>query len=172
MRVLGIDPSLTRTALALVDTDDPAGVFSPWVVSTSPEDGLAARLRRLADRCYDVAAHAAPDLIVLEDPPLMRQGRGDTVFAVPRAQGAIIAGLPSGVPVEVVYVGRWRSVLGIKMKRGAGKQPILDYMAARGYSVPTVSARSARLDADVADALGLALYGLHCVPLGGTLPAN
>lgn len=159
MRVLGCDPSLTRSAFALVTTDDRPR-FQSWVVATTPRSTLAERLRRLADAAYEIGVACTPDLIVIEDPPVMRQGRGDTVFAVARAQAAIMAGLPSGVPVQLAYVGEWRQALGIKVPRGAGKAPILAWLAERGYVLPPKNPRGTLLDDDIADAVCVAEFGL------------
>lgn len=174
MRVLGIDPSLSRTALALA-TDDAVPEYRHWTLQTRPDWPLPRRLRYLADGAFDVAAGCRPDLIVLEEPGFIRTGGGrGAEFGLPRAQGAIIAGLPPEIPLDIVTVARWRGRdgLGIRMPRGAGKAPLLAYVAARGIAVPPKRPAGDALDDDVAEAYCIALYGLRNVPPGDTLAAT
>ena len=155
--VLGIDPSLTATALASAGD---AGLRHV-LIRTTPAQPLPLRLRRIADSVYAAVKNwpgGPPDLVVVETPGFIQRHGG--MEGVYRAQGAILAGLPAGLRVELVGVARWRNGLGIKVPRGAGKQPFVDFALALGAGLPR-SPRAGRPDGDCADAYCLAEWGLR-----------
>ena len=149
---VGIDVSLTRTALASL------GREQHWrVIKTSPARTQEVRLRHIADAVY-YALRDWPEpvgLVVMETPGFI-QRRG-SMEAVYRAQGAVLCGIPSGLDVEIIEVYQWRKDLGIRAKKGLGKQPTIDFVRAVGVRLPTHV--GGRVDDDVADAFGLAIWG-------------
>ena len=157
--VLGIDASLSRTAFATLDTD---GNQHHEVITTRADWPLPRRLRALADAAYRIATEHQPlALVVIEEPGFVRAQHGvGPITALGRAQGAIIAGLPSALDVEAVMVSRMRSALQVKIPRGKGaaKPAILAYVEARGITVPRL--RGGAHDDDVADAYLAACYGI------------
>lgn len=157
--VLGIDASLSRTAFAVLDSD---GAQHHEVITTRADWPLPRRLRALADAAYRIATEHLPlALVVIEEPGFVRAKHGvGPITALGRAQGAIIAGLPSALEVEAVMVSRMRSALQVKIPRGKGaaKPAILAYVEARGITVPRL--RGGSHDDDVADAYLAACYGI------------
>lgn len=157
--VLGIDASLSRTAFAVLDSD---GAQHHEVITTRADWPLPRRLRALADAAYRIATEHLPlALVVIEEPGFVRAQHGvGPITALGRAQGAIIAGLPSALEVEAVMVSRMRSALQVKIPRGKGaaKPAILAYVEARGITVPRL--RGGAHDDDVADAYLAACYGI------------
>ena len=67
MRVLGVDPGLSRCGIGIVDGPGrkPTAVRA-GVVRTSPDEPLAQRLRMLFEEISDVIAHARPDAVAVE----------------------------------------------------------------------------------------------------------
>lgn len=157
MLVLGIDASLARSAFAYLGDGSPRHV----VVPTSPADSLQRRLRTLSDAAYDACTTWAPggvDMVIIEEPGFIT-GSIRSVFALGRAQGAIIAGLPAAQQVQIVDVNTWRRALDIKGGPGV-KDRVVAYVREFGIDVPSKSLRSVIPDHDVADAYAIASYGL------------
>lgn len=79
MIVYGIDPSLTATGIARVDTDDRLVVECQTLTSTGKSGATLARrrerLNRLTDQVYG-ALWNPPDLIVIEAPSLGQARQG------------------------------------------------------------------------------------------------
>ena len=72
MIVLGIDPSLTGTGLALLDTNDRLAVETHTIASRPPTlRGIDGRIQRQARICREIIDHAGIgnwDLVVIEAP--------------------------------------------------------------------------------------------------------
>jgi len=150
MRVLGIDPGLTRCGLGVVDVaaDRRASLVHVGVVRTPAELPLAERLLALAVGIRAVLDEHAPDAVAVER--VFAQHNLRTVMGTAQASGIALAaaaerGLPVGLhtPTEV-------------------KAAITGYGAAEKAQVGAMVARVLRLDepprpADAADALALAV---------------
>ena len=156
--MLGIDASLSRTAIASAGG---AG-FRHLAIQTSPATPLERRLRHIADAVYEAVTTwpgGPPALVVLEEPGFIPTHQSvQSVYAMGRAQGAILAGLPEGMPVRVVMVSQWRRDLEIRIPKGAGKAPIVAFVEQQGIVLP-YSPRSRTPDHDVADGYCLAIWG-------------
>lgn len=169
VRVLGIDASLTRSAFCSLT---PEGQTHEVIV-TKAEWTLPRRMRALADAAYRIAADVRPDLIVIEEPGFVRAQHGvGPITALCRAQGAIMAGLPSAYVVEAVMVSRMRSLLGVHIPRGKNKAKgaVLEYVEAAGIFVPRY--KSGQHDDDVADGYLAGLYAIRRLqdePRAGTV---
>lgn len=169
--VLGVDASLSCTAFAALTAD---GTQYHWSITTNGAWPLARRLRVLADAAYRIASSLHPALVVVEEPGFVVAAHGvGPITALGRAQGAIIAGLPTGTEIETIIVSRLRSVMALHVPRGKGeaKRATLAYVEQRGITVPRLG--NGEHDDDIADAYMLALYGrtrLQGAPRGGTVP--
>src|SRR4051812_2386248 len=149
MLVLGVDASLTRSAFVMYDSD--ARTYRYQIVASSAAKPLGQRLRRLSDAAYDCCSQwGVPALVVLEEPGFLpRHMSVGATFSIGRAQGAIIAGLASSAPCVLVTVAEYRRDLGIHMRSGAGKQPVLDYLNLLKLAPP--KGLGGRYDDDVGD---------------------
>lgn len=150
-----MDASLTRTAIASAGGEG----FRHLAIQTSSGTAIERRLRYLADAIYEAVTQwpgGPPALLVMETPGfIQRKGSMEGIY---RAQGAILAGLPDALAVEVVPVHVWRHELGIPFKKGDSKGPTIAWVEQQGIVLP-YSPRSRKPDHDVADGYALALYG-------------
>ncbi len=154
---MGIDPSLTRTALATV---------GDWrthrVIETKARVALPLRLRKLAINVGTMVEESNPDIVIVEEPGYMAKVGNRAQAAVHRATGAILAALPPHVRVEIVSVGDIRRRFGLGKpgtKRDVLKAQVVAYLEERGIEIPRN--RNGRPDDDVADAYLAALYGIE-----------
>ena len=150
LRVLGIDPGLTRCGVGVVDVarDRSATLVHVGVVRSEPSDPIEVRLAAIAAGIRAVVDQHAPAVIAVER--VFAQQNLHTVMGTAQASGIALLiagerGLPaaSHTPSEV-------------------KAAITGYGSADKRQVQTMVARILRLDelpkpADAADALALAL---------------
>lgn len=150
LRVLGIDPGLTRCGVGVVDVapDRSATLVHVGVVRSHPHDALERRLTEIANGLREVIGTHAPDVVAVER--VFAQHNRQTVMGTAQASGIALLvagerGLPAAThtPTEV-------------------KAAITGYGAAGKQQVQEMVARILRLDAlptpaDAADALALAL---------------
>lgn len=71
MRIQGIDPSLTRTGIAILDSDDRSIVCSSVITKPAVIETVSTRFRRIRDAACDVMdggedPSAFPDFVVIE----------------------------------------------------------------------------------------------------------
>ncbi|GAA2222028.1 crossover junction endodeoxyribonuclease RuvC [Herbiconiux moechotypicola] len=166
MRVLGIDPGLTRCGVGIVDVAPTraAVLVHVSVITTPPELALEERLLRIAAGMEALLDEHRPDSVAVER--VFAQHNVRTVMGTAQVSGiALLAAarrsLPVGLhtPTEV-------------------KAAITGYGQADKKQVGTMVAKVLRLDevprpADAADALALAICHAWRVPLGsGAAPAN
>lgn len=154
--VLAFDVSLTRTGITSAGD---CGYRHSTIVTLASEP-LPARLRRLCDGAFNAVGHwgCAFDLVLVEIPGF---AGGHSAPGLDMAIGAVLAGLPSGLRVETVSVSTWRSGLGLKYPRGAGKGPSIAFAQSLGIDLPHLTARSAKVDDNVAEAFCIAEWGLR-----------
>lgn len=150
LRVLGVDPGLTRCGVGVVDVarDRSATLVHVGVVRSDPGDPIEKRLALIAAGLRAVIAEHRPDVVAVER--VFAQQNRSTVMGTAQASGIALLlagenGLPAAThtPTEV-------------------KAAITGYGAADKRQVQTMVARILRLDeipkpADAADALALAL---------------
>lgn len=150
MRVLGIDPGLTRCGVGIVDVaaDRSAVLVHVGVIRTPAEDPLERRLLAIAEGIAAALEEFSPDAVAVER--VFAQHNVRTVMGTAQASGVALQlaasrGLPVGLhtPSEV-------------------KAAITGYGSADKRQVGAMVARVLRLDAapkpaDAADALALAL---------------
>ncbi|WP_250646137.1 crossover junction endodeoxyribonuclease RuvC [Microbacterium tenebrionis] len=150
LRVLGIDPGLTRCGVGIVDVDRSrrADLVHVGVIRTPLDAPIGERLAAVADGIRSVVAEHGPDAVAVER--VFAQHNSHTVMGTAQASGVALllaaeAGLPAAThtPSEV-------------------KAAVTGYGSADKKQVQTMIARILRLDAppqpaDAADALAIAL---------------
>ena len=150
LRVLGIDPGLTRCGVGVVDVarDRSATLVHVGVVRSAPGDPIESRLAAVARGIRSLLEEHEPHVVAVER--VFAQQNRHTVMGTAQASGVALLlaaerGLPAALhtPTEV-------------------KAAITGYGSADKRQVQTMVARILRLDAlptpaDAADALALAL---------------
>ena len=150
LRVIGVDPGLTRCGVGVVDVapDRSAVLVHVGVVRSGPEVRIESRLATIAAGIREVLEQFSPDVLAVER--VFAQNNRSTVMGTAQASGVALLlaaerGIPAAThtPTEV-------------------KAAITGYGAADKRQVQTMVARILRLDelpkpADAADALALAL---------------
>lgn len=150
LRVLGIDPGLTRCGLGVVDVDRArrGTLVHVGVIRSSPDAPIGERLAVVAAGIRDALERLQPDAVAVER--VFAQQNSHTVMGTAQASGVALllaaeAGLPAAThtPSEV-------------------KAAVTGYGSADKRQVQSMIARILRLDAppqpaDAADALAIAL---------------
>lgn len=161
LRVLGVDPGLTRCGVGIVDVgrDRSASLVHVGVVRSDPEQPIERRLATIAAGLRAVIDEHRPHVVAVER--VFSQHNRSTVMGTAQASGIALLiagerGLPAAThtPSEV-------------------KAAVTGYGSADKLQVQTMVARVLRLDvlptpADAADALALALC--HAWRRGGGVP--
>lgn len=150
MRVLGVDPGLTRCGVGVVEgsTGRPLSLVHVEVLRTPAGDDLGRRLLALAD-AFDLAVRQhRPDVVVVER--VFAQHNVRTVTGTAQAAGlAMVAATRHGIPVHLHTPSEVKAAI-----TGSG--------TADKAQVTTMVTRILKLDvaprpADAADALALAI---------------
>ncbi|MGM7665799.1 crossover junction endodeoxyribonuclease RuvC [Microbacterium sp. A93] len=161
LRVLGIDPGLTRCGVGVVDVDRArkGTLVHVGVIRTPPDAPIGERLAAVAAGIRAVLEEHQPDAVAVER--VFAQHNSHTVMGTAQASGVALliaaeAGLPAAThtPSEV-------------------KAAVTGYGSADKKQVQAMIARILRLDAppqpaDAADALAIALC--HAWRRGGAAP--
>ncbi|WP_136610582.1 crossover junction endodeoxyribonuclease RuvC [Sinomonas albida] len=150
LRVLGVDPGLTRCGLGVVDVsrDRRATLVGVGVVGTSAEQPLDARLLVIANAIDEWLERYEPEVVAVER--VFSQLNVSTVMGVAQASGVVIAAAARrGVPVALHTPSEVKAAV-----TGSGR--------ADKQAVTRMVTKILRLDAsprpaDAADALALAL---------------
>jgi crossover junction endodeoxyribonuclease RuvC len=169
VRVLGIDPGLTRCGVGVVEgaAGRPLRLVAVEVVRTPPEADVAERLLRLAAALEARVAEHTPDVVAVER--VFSQHNVRTVMGTAQAAAvAILAAARAGVPVALHTPSEVKAAV-----TGSGR--------ADKAQVATMVSRLLRLPerprpADAADALALAICqlwrGAAQARLGAALDRN
>ncbi|MHA3702929.1 crossover junction endodeoxyribonuclease RuvC [Jatrophihabitans sp. YIM 134969] len=153
MRVLGVDPGLTRCGVGVVEgaPGRPLRCVRVGVVRTAPDLPFDLRLRLIADALDDAVAAVRPDLVAVER--VFAQHNVRTVMGTAQAAGlAVVAAARAGVPVALHTPSEVKAAV-----TGSGR--------ADKAQVTTMVTRLLALDeaprpADAADALALAICAI------------
>jgi crossover junction endodeoxyribonuclease RuvC len=153
MRVLGVDPGLTRCGIGVVQgsAGRALALVHVEVVRTPAADPLAARLLSLADALSAAVAEHRPDVVVVER--VFAQQNVRTVTGTAQAAGlAMVAAARHGIPVHLHTPSEVKAAI-----TGSG--------VADKAQVTAMVTRILKLDvaptpADAADALALAICHL------------
>ncbi|HYP74084.1 MAG TPA: crossover junction endodeoxyribonuclease RuvC [Microbacterium sp.] len=163
LRVLGIDPGLTRCGIGVVDVrrDRSATLVHVGVVRSAPELPIERRLQTIAAGIRAVLAEHSPHVVAVER--VFSQQNRATVMGTAQASGiALLLAAEHGLPAATHTPSEVKAA-------------ITGYGAADKRQVQTMVARVLRLDAlpqpaDAADALALALC--HAWRSGGAASAG
>jgi crossover junction endodeoxyribonuclease RuvC len=150
LRVLGIDPGLTRCGVGVVDVarDRSASLVHVDVVRTSPDMPIAERLAAIARGVRAVLDAHRPDVVAVER--VFAQHNLHSVTGTAQASGvALMLAAERGIPAATHTPSEVKAA-------------VTGYGSADKRQVQTMIARVLRLDAlpqpaDAADALALAL---------------
>jgi crossover junction endodeoxyribonuclease RuvC len=153
MRVLGVDPGLTRCGLGVVDgtAGRPPGLVAAGVIRTSAGEDIAARLLALEDGIDSWLAEHRPDAVAVER--VFSQRNVSTVMGTAQAGAvAVLCAARRGLPVALHTPSEVKAAV-----TGSGR--------ADKAQVTTMVMRLLRMDdpprpADTADALALAICHL------------
>jgi crossover junction endodeoxyribonuclease RuvC len=158
VRVLGVDPGMTRCGVGVVDGSPgrPPGLVHVEVIRTAPDLDVGGRLLAQADAIAAAVARFAPDLLAVER--VFSQHNVRTVMGTAQVAGlAIVAAARAGVPVALHTPSEVKaSVTG----SGAAGKAQVAVMVTRLLRLP-IQPRPA----DAADALALAICALWRVPV-------
>jgi len=150
MRVLGIDPGLTRCGVGVVDVDGArrGTLVHVGVVRTPPDAPIGERLAAVAAGIREVLREHQPDAVAVER--VFAQHNSHTVMGTAQASGvALLIAAEAGIPAATHTPSEVKAA-------------VTGYGAADKKQVQTMIARILRLDAppqpaDAADALAIAL---------------
>ena len=150
LRVLGVDPGLTRCGIGVVDVEKNrrATMVAFGVVGTSPEESLDKRLLMIATSIDDWLDRYEPHVLAVER--VFSQLNVSTVMGVAQASGVVIAAAARrGIPVALHTPSEVKAAVS-----GSGR--------ATKAQVGAMVTRILKLDAapkpaDAADALALAI---------------
>lgn len=150
MRVLGVDPGLTRCGVGIVEgvPGRTCTLVAYYVVHTDPGDDLAARLLHLDRSLGDLMREHGPDEVAVER--VFSQHNVRTVMGTAQASAvAVLAAARAGRPVQTYTPSEVKAAV-----TGSGQ--------AGKAQVTAMVTRLLRLDApprpaDAADALALAI---------------
>ncbi|OLT13086.1 crossover junction endodeoxyribonuclease RuvC [Pseudonocardia sp. CNS-139] len=153
MRVLGVDPGLTRCGLGVVDGAGGRAVrfVAVEVVRTPPDAPLAERLRGVGDTVEGWIARHRPDVVAIER--VFSQHNVRTVMGTAQASGVVaLLAARAGVPVAFHTPSEVKAA--VTGAGRAGKEQVTA-MVTR-----LLGLAEAPRPADAADALALAIC--HC----------
>jgi crossover junction endodeoxyribonuclease RuvC len=150
VRVLGIDPGLTRCGVGVVEgvPGRPCKLVGYYVVYTDPDDDIALRLLHLDRSLGELVAEHKPESVAVER--VFSQHNVRTVMGTAQASGvAILSGARLGLPVQTYTPSEVKAAV-----TGSG--------TAGKAQVTSMVTRLLQLDApprpaDAADALALAI---------------
>ncbi|GAA4454434.1 crossover junction endodeoxyribonuclease RuvC [Phytohabitans houttuyneae] len=150
MRVLGVDPGLTRCGVGVVEgvPGRPCTLVAYYVIYTDPADDLALRLLHLDRSLNDLVAEHRPRSVAVER--VFSQHNVRTVMGTAQASAvAVLAGARAGLPVRTYTPSEVKAAI-----TGSGQ--------ADKAQITSMVTRLLRLDepprpADAADALALAI---------------
>src|SRR5262249_28783200 len=163
VRVLAVDPGLTRCGYAVVDST-PGGLaaLAYDVVRTPPGTDIGARLAAVADRLEGQIARLAPDVVAVER--VFSQHNVRTVMGTAQASGvAILVAARAGVPVALHTPSEVKAAV-----TGSGRA---DKAQVTAMVTKVLRLPAPPRPADVADALALAICHLWRAPAQARLAA-
>jgi crossover junction endodeoxyribonuclease RuvC len=150
VRVLGVDPGLTRCGLGVVDGSlgRPLRLAHVEVVTTPSSDPLPARLIAIASRVRDLIDATSPDVVAVER--MFSQHNLHTVMGTAQASAAaVLAAAEAGLPVA------WHTPSEVKAAvTGSGRA---DKAQVAAMVVRILDLSAAPRPVDATDALALAI---------------
>ena len=150
MRVLGVDPGLTRCGYGVVDGSPgrPLQAVDFGVIRTPPADDIAVRLLAVAQAIEAALATHRPDVVAVER--VFSQHNVRTVMGTAQASGVVIvAAARAGVPVVLRTPSEVKAAI---TGSGRADKSQVTHMVTRVLRLPEPPK-----PADTADALALAI---------------
>ena len=150
MRVLGVDPGLTRCGVGVVEgsVGRPCRMVAVEVVRTPPEMQLPHRLLELETRLSELVAAHQPDAVAVER--VFSQHNVRTVMGTAQAGAiAILVAARAGIPVQTYTPSEVKAAV---TGSGQADKKQITTMVTRLLRLP-----AAPKPADAADALALAI---------------
>ncbi|HLU33370.1 MAG TPA: crossover junction endodeoxyribonuclease RuvC [Natronosporangium sp.] len=150
MRVLGVDPGLTRCGIGVVEgvPGRPCTLVGFEAVTTDPGDELADRLLRLDQRLTELIAQHRPDSVAVER--VFSQHNVRTVMGTAQAGAvAVLAAARAGLPVRLYTPSEVKAAV-----TGSGQA---DKAQITAMVTRLLRLRERPRPADAADALALAI---------------
>ncbi|QSB16931.1 crossover junction endodeoxyribonuclease RuvC [Natronosporangium hydrolyticum] len=150
MRVLGVDPGLTRCGIGVVEGSPgrPCQLISYEAVTTDPAAELPARLLRLDERLGELLATHRPDGVAVER--VFSQHNVRTVMGTAQAGAvAVLAAARAGIPVELYTPSEVKAAVTGSGQAGKAQVTAMVTRLLRLTEAPR--------PADAADALALAI---------------
>ncbi|MGL6233852.1 MAG: crossover junction endodeoxyribonuclease RuvC [Segniliparus sp.] len=163
MRVMGVDPGLTRCGLALVETGAGRAVtaLDVDVCRTSPQDPLQDRLSQIADEVEHWLDSHRPDVVAVEQ--VFAQHNVRTVMGVAQVSGVVaLLAAKRSIPMRMHTPSEVKAAV-----TGNGRAD-KDQVTAMVTRILGLKAKPT--PADAADALALAICHCWRAPLLGRLP--
>ena len=164
MRVLGIDPGLTRCGLGVVEgaTGRPLTLVEVGVLRTSPDAPVQDRLLALADELHAWLERYQPDAVAVER--VFSQHNVRTVMGTAQVSGvALLAAARRGLPAALHTPSEVKAAV---TGHGRADKAQVAVMVTRVLRLPT-----APRPADATDALALAICHLWRGPAATRLQA-
>ncbi|GAA0274035.1 crossover junction endodeoxyribonuclease RuvC [Cryptosporangium japonicum] len=164
MRVLGVDPGLTRCGVGVVDgaPGRRCGLVHVDVIRTPADAELGHRLMAIADGLAAAIAEFQPDFVAVER--VFAQHNVRTVMGTAQAAGlALVAATRAGVPVAMHTPSEVKAAV---TGSGSADKAQVGTMVARILGLGAVPK-----PADAADALALAICHLWRAPQQARLAA-
>ena len=165
MRVLGVDPGLTRCGIGVVDggPGQAPRAVEVVVVRTPSDAALAERLLQIAERVEEMMDRHRPDTVAIER--VFSQHNVRTVMGTAQASGVVaLAAARRSIPVA------WHTPSEVKAAvsgHGGADKAQVTAMITRLLKLP-----EAPKPADAADALALALCHLWRSPMQSRIAAS
>ncbi|NKX93393.1 crossover junction endodeoxyribonuclease RuvC [Sanguibacter hominis ATCC BAA-789] len=153
VRVLGVDPGLTRCGIGVVDSlpGRRAALVAVGVVRSDPAATVDLRLRSIADQIDEWLDAHVPDVLAVER--VFAQHNVSTVMGTAQAAGlAMVAAARRGIPVAMHTPSEVKAAV---TGSGRADKVQVQHMVARILSLAEVPR-----PADAADALALAICHL------------
>ena len=150
MRVLGVDPGLTRCGVGVVEgvPGRQCKLIGYYVVYTDPDDDISLRLLRLDTELAKLVVEHRPESVAVER--VFSQHNVRTVMGTAQASGvAILAGARAGLPVQTYTPSEVKAA--VTGSGTAGKQQ------GTGMVTRLLGLHAPPRPADAADALALAI---------------
>ena len=150
MRVLGVDPGLTRCGVGVVDGEPgrTCQLVAFELIATDPADDLGRRLLELDTRLTALVAEHTPDAVAVER--VFSQHNVRTVMGTAQAGAvAVLAGARAGLPVQTYTPSEVKAAV-----TGSGQA---DKAQVTAMVTRLLRLSAAPRPADAADALALAI---------------
>ncbi|GAA4172403.1 crossover junction endodeoxyribonuclease RuvC [Gryllotalpicola koreensis] len=166
LRVLGVDPGLTRCGYGVIDADRAPRLVRVGVVRTPSDLELGQRLVRIMTGLREVIDETRPDVFALER--VFANNQLNTVMGVAQVSGLVIHEAASrGIPLELFTPSEVKNAI---TGYGGADKPQVGEMVRRILRLEAVPK-----PADAADALALAIAAswrtARGIPSGGRAPA-